>query len=81
MQHGMEIGGFAIVGDAGATLKAEEVQKRITHAHPGDIVIIHMNHPESGTREGLIRSIEILQSEGYNFVKLSDVKNRLKKFH
>lgn len=75
--HGVEIGGFAIVADAGATLSADEVERRITSAKAGDIVIAHMNHPESGTREGIIRAIHTLQEEGFEFIRLSDVKEHL----
>ena len=38
----------------------------------GEIAIIHFNHPESQTREGIIRVIKKLKKEGYTFVKLSD---------
>ena len=75
--HGVEIAGFAIVSDAGATLPAAEVARRIKNARSGDIVIAHMNHPESGTREGIIEALEVLRSEGFGFVRLGDVRDRL----
>lgn len=74
---GVDIAGFAIVADAGATLGADEVARRIEGAKPGDIVIAHMNHPESGTREGVTAAIRKLQQQGFRFVRLSDVKERL----
>jgi len=76
-RHGVEIGGFAIVADAGATLGAEEVERRISSAKPGDIIIAHMNHPESGTRAGIIRAVSALRQKGFEFIRLSDVKEHL----
>lgn len=75
--HGVEIAGFAIVADAGATLSREEVSRRISGAKSGDIIIAHMNHPESGTREGVIEAVTTLSKEGFRFVRLSDVADRL----
>ncbi|MFH0709937.1 MAG: polysaccharide deacetylase family protein [Pseudomonadota bacterium] len=76
-EHGMEIGGFSVLGDAGATFSAPKVAKQLTGAHDGDIVLLHMNHPESGTREGIIEGINVLLKEGFSFVRLSDVKKNL----
>ncbi len=75
--RGVEIAGFEIVADAGATLSAEEVARRIKNAQSGDIIIAHMNHPESGTREGIIEAITALRAAGFEFVRLGDVKNRI----
>jgi len=74
---GMEIGGFSILGDAGATFSAPKVTQQLLSAHSGDIVICHMNHPESGTREGVIEGVNTLRKEGFSFVRLSDVKEQL----
>lgn len=74
---GVEIGGFSVLADAGATFSASKVAQQIKNAHSGDIVIAHMNHPESGTREGVIEAVNALRQEGFIFVRLSDVKERL----
>jgi peptidoglycan/xylan/chitin deacetylase (PgdA/CDA1 family) len=74
---GVEIGGFSVLGDAGATFSAEKVASQISAARSGDIVLLHMNHPESGTREGVKTAVERLRREGFAFVRLSDVKERL----
>lgn len=76
-KNGVDIGGFSVLGDAGATFSAEKVAHQITNAKSGDIILLHMNHPESGTREGIIDGVTKLKSEGFNFVRLSDVKDRL----
>lgn len=77
--NGVEIAGFEVIADAGATLSSEEVARRIKNARSGDIVIAHMNHPESGTRDGIIEAITALRTAGFEFVRLSDVKNRIRR--
>lgn len=76
---GVEIGGFSVLADAGATFSAPKVAQQIKNAHPGDIIIAHMNHPESGTREGVIEAVNTLKTEGFSFVRLSDVKEHLER--
>ncbi|MFA6629348.1 MAG: polysaccharide deacetylase family protein [Sulfuricurvum sp.] len=75
--NGVEIAGFSILGDAGATFSASKVAQQIESAKAGDILIFHMNHPESGTSEGIIQGVGKLRSEGFEFVRLSDVKEHL----
>lgn len=77
--HSMEIGGFSLLADAGATFSASKVASQLKSAKAGDIVIAHMNHPESGTREGFIESINALRQEGFTFIRLSDVKDHLER--
>lgn len=74
---GVEIGGFSILADAGATFSPQKVAQQIKSARSGDIIIAHMNHPEGGTHEGVIEAVSALRAEGYTFVRLSDVKDRL----
>lgn len=68
----MKIAGFAETIDAGATLTADEVFARTISARPGDILLGHMNHPESGTRDGLIRALPLLKAKGYAFELLPE---------
>lgn len=75
----MEIGGFSVLADAGATFTAPKVALQLMSAKAGDIVIAHMNHPEGGTREGITQGVNALLREGYTFVRLSDVKNQLQR--
>lgn len=48
----------------------ERMVKYITSAGPGDIVIMHMNHPSWNTKEALELAVPVLRSRGYSFVKL-----------
>lgn len=76
-QLNMEVAGFSIIADAGATFLYHEVAKRVSEAQSGDILIAHMNHPESGTSDGMKIGISNLIKKGFKFVKLSDVKEQL----
>ncbi|HEY6838554.1 MAG TPA: polysaccharide deacetylase family protein [Geobacteraceae bacterium] len=69
---GEEVAGFAVLGDAGATYSREQVKKALLAASPGDIVILHMNHPGSGTAAGVMDAVPELRKRGFRFVRLSD---------
>ncbi len=69
---GHAVVGFSILGDAGATYNRNQVKSALIKARPGDIAILHMNHPESETAEGVIAAVPELKRLGFRFVKLSD---------
>ena len=69
-----QIIGFSILGDGGATFSAKKVKEAFFKAKKGEIVIIHMNHPESQTAIGTIEAMKELKKEGFRFVRLSDYK-------
>lgn len=69
---GQEVIGFSILGDAGASYRGEQVRTALLRARPGDIVILHMNHPGGGTAAGVKAAIPELKRRGFRFVKLSD---------
>ncbi len=73
---GSEVIGFDVLGDAGATYSPEQVREALLKAGPGSIVIMHMNHPESGTAAGVMAAIPELRKRGFRFVRLSDYKLR-----
>ena len=63
---------FSVNGDGGATFTPGEVRSTVTGAPGGSIVICHMNHPESGTAQGIAAAVPQLLAAGYRFVRLSD---------
>ena len=63
---------FSVNGDGGATLTPGQVRSTVTAAPGGSVVICHMNHPESGTAQGIAASVPYLLARGYSFVRLSD---------
>ncbi|NVO00713.1 MAG: polysaccharide deacetylase family protein [Geobacteraceae bacterium] len=69
-----QVAGFSLLGDAGATFSREKVKTALLSAKPGDIAILHFNHPESGTAAGLMDAIPELKRRGYRFVRLSDLE-------
>ncbi|MDR6224129.1 polysaccharide deacetylase family protein [Desmospora profundinema] len=69
---GVKVIHFDVVGDAGATWSAEEVERALMASRPGSIIILHMNQPHSGTAEGVIRAVPRLQEQGFRFVKLDE---------
>lgn len=69
---GYEVVNFDILGDAGATFSSIEVERALLNAKPGSIALLHMNHPESGTAEGVKKAIPQLIDDGYTFVLLQD---------
>jgi len=69
---GHQVAGFSILGDAGATYSAPQVKAALVKAVPGDIIICHMNHPESGTGAGIMAAVPELRRRGFRFVRMSD---------
>ena len=67
-----EVIGFSILGDDRATLSAKKIEEAFINVKGGEIAVIQFNHPESQTRDGIIRVIKKLKKEGFTFVKLSD---------
>jgi peptidoglycan/xylan/chitin deacetylase (PgdA/CDA1 family) len=73
---GYEVVSFSVRRDAGATYSKQQVKEALLKASPSAIVLLHMNHPESETAEGVIEAIPQLRKLGFNFVKLSDYSLR-----
>jgi peptidoglycan/xylan/chitin deacetylase (PgdA/CDA1 family) len=69
---GHEVAGFSLLGDAGATWSASQVKAALLKAVAGDIALLHMNHPEAGTGEGIIAAVPELKRRGFRFVRMSD---------
>lgn len=69
---GHEVAGYSLLGDAGATWSAAQVKAALLRAAPGDIVLLHMNHPEAGTGAGVMAAVPELLRRGFRFVRMSD---------
>ena len=69
---GHEVAGYSLLGDAGATFSATQVKEVLLKAVPGDIALLHMNHPEAGTGAGIMAAVPELQRRGFRFVRMSD---------
>jgi peptidoglycan/xylan/chitin deacetylase (PgdA/CDA1 family) len=69
---GCQVVNFSVRGDAGATYSKKQVKEALLDAPSSSIILMHMNHPESETAEGMIEAIPELKKMGFRFVKLSD---------
>jgi peptidoglycan/xylan/chitin deacetylase (PgdA/CDA1 family) len=67
---GVEVVNFSVRGDGGATYSKKQVKEALLNAPPASIILMHMNHPESHTGEGMIEAIPELKKAGFRFVKL-----------
>ena len=73
---GYRIAGFSLNADEGATLHKATIVTRLARTRPGDIIIAHMNRPESDTAEALAVALPKLQARGFRFVTLRDAEVR-----
>jgi peptidoglycan/xylan/chitin deacetylase (PgdA/CDA1 family) len=67
---GYRIAGFSVNGDVGATLSRRAVAERIGNAGPGDIILLHVNKPDSQSAEGLRDALPGMLARGLRFVTL-----------
>jgi peptidoglycan/xylan/chitin deacetylase (PgdA/CDA1 family) len=63
--------GFSVNGDGGATYTREKIKKTLAEIEPRSIVIMHFNHPEKDTAEGVMAAVPILKKKGFSFVRLN----------
>jgi len=69
---GYEVVNFSVRGDAGATYSKKEVREALLHSAPASIILMHMNHSEGQTAQGVMEAIPELRKRGFRFVKVSD---------
>jgi peptidoglycan/xylan/chitin deacetylase (PgdA/CDA1 family) len=71
---GYGIAGFSVNADEGATLHQSAIESRLRNVQSGDIIIAHMNKPQSDTAEGLSSGLLWLLKQGFTFVRLDQVQ-------
>ena len=69
---GLQIAGFSLNADQGASLPAAAVARRIGAARGNDVIIAHLNHPERPSGAGVAAGIAALRAAGMGFVRLED---------
>lgn len=69
---GQRIAGFTIAADGGATFSEAQILRACSDPPNGAILLFHMNHPESGTFEGVRSLCGVLSEKGFRFVKMED---------
>ncbi len=70
---GYKVAGFSVNADAGATLSKPAIEERLKHVKDGDVIIAHMNKPDSESAEGLSVALLHLLKQGFVFVRLDQV--------
>ncbi len=69
-QLGYQVAGFSLNADDGARLSRKQILLRLARVKSGDIIIAHMNRPDSDTAEGLAEGLQGLLDKGFRFVTL-----------
>jgi peptidoglycan/xylan/chitin deacetylase (PgdA/CDA1 family) len=69
---GYEVVHFSVLGDAGATYSKKQVKEALWNAPPSSIILMHMNHPERETADGVIEAIPELKKRRFKFVQLAE---------
>lgn len=67
---GLAVAGYAVSADQGASLPAREVARNLLRAPDRAILLMHLNHPESGTFQGLATALPTMLEKGVRFVGL-----------
>ena len=68
---GLQVAGFDVNGDAGATFSPAQVAAQLAGVRPGSVVISHVNHPGGGTAAGYERGLPLLLERGLLFRRLT----------
>ena len=71
-----EVVNFSVRGDAGATYSTKQIKETLLHSASASIILMHMNHPEGKTAEGVSAVIPELKKRGFRFVHLSEFSLR-----
>lgn len=72
---GYRIAGYSLNADMGASLSASSVEKRLSSARNGDVVIAHINQPTHASGAGIAAGILDLKRAGATFVRLDAVES------
>jgi peptidoglycan/xylan/chitin deacetylase (PgdA/CDA1 family) len=68
---GQRLAGHSIAADGGAQLSRSAARRRMLSARDGEVLLMHINHPERPSGQGVAEAIVELRSKGYRFVRLN----------
>ncbi len=71
---GQGIAAFSLNGDEGASLPAATVERRVSAARDGEVVIGHINQPHRPAGAGFARAITTLAGQGVEWVTLDELR-------
>ncbi|MGV8985371.1 MAG: polysaccharide deacetylase family protein [Cypionkella sp.] len=69
---GLEIAGYSLSGDGGATFSRAVTARRIGAAKDGAVILSHINQPTRAAGAGVVEGIAALKARGVVFVRLQD---------
>jgi peptidoglycan/xylan/chitin deacetylase (PgdA/CDA1 family) len=67
---GLEIAGYSLGGDGGATFSRAKTARQIESAQDGEVILSHLNQPTHPAGAGIVDGILDLQGRGVVFVRL-----------
>lgn len=68
---GQRLAGYSLAGDGGARLSRAATLKRMLGARDGEVILVHANHPERPSGQGVADAIVELRHKGFRFVRLA----------
>ncbi|MBI1170703.1 polysaccharide deacetylase family protein [bacterium] len=69
---GLQVAGYSLSGDGGATFSRAKTARQIATARDGDVILSHINQPRRPAGAGVVDGILQLQARGVTFVRLQD---------
>lgn len=67
-----KIAGYTIAADEGAKASEEEIVKNLSKVKKTDVILMHINHPDSHVYEGFRKGFQIMRAKGLTFEFLKD---------
>jgi peptidoglycan/xylan/chitin deacetylase (PgdA/CDA1 family) len=71
-KQNLKIGGYTISADEGAKASKEKIIKNLSKVKNGDVILMHINHPNSQVYEGFKEGLKIMQEKNLKFEFLKD---------
>lgn len=68
----IKIGGYTIAADEGAKASKDRIVSNLSKVKNGDVVLMHINHPNSEVYEGFKKGLVIMKSHNLQFEFLKD---------
>lgn len=71
--RGVALAGFSLAADQGAQLPGPAVARRLERAHPGEVILAHLNQPGRSAGQGVLAGLAALQAGGARFGRLDQL--------
>lgn len=71
-ERNIKVGGYSIAADEGAKASKQEIIKNLSLVKNGDVVLMHINHPNSHVYEGFKQGLAVMKAKNLQFEFLKD---------